>query len=239
MNEKTGFIFYIDILGYKNILSRNTVKDDEHMRNILNRFTQIFSRLDFVLGYGAKFDKNKWLKKCFSDNFLFLYESEENNLDNLMIFQAVASQIQHQFLLEGILTRGAISYGTIHYNDDIVYGLDLIKVVVMEENHREPSVIVDERFQSLMENHNLEFRKTIDLFFTHAESELDFENCVAGIKRYLEYLNESNVDERVLDKIKWVIDRLNDYFGKEQKTYYELKCETKYSLVEKKEGEIQ
>lgn len=107
----------------------------------------------------------------------------------------------------------------------------------MEGDHREPSVVVDERFKTLVESNDMEFMNAINLFSTHANSKLDFEDCVAGIKLYLEYLNRSNVDERVLAKIKWVIERLNDYFGKEQKTYYELKCETKYSLVEKKEGE--
>lgn len=236
MKKKTGFILYIDILGYKDMLNKHTPKDDERMQDILNQFTQTFSKINFSLYFGSSYDKSKLFKKFFSDNFLFLYESEENNFENFMNFQGAASQIQHQFLLVGILTRGAITYGTLRYNDDIVYGLDLIKAVEMEENHREPSVVIDKRFKPLVESHNSKFRDTIELFSTHANSKLDFENCVIGINRYLEYLNKSNVDDRVLAKINWVIERLNNYFGNEQKTYYELKCETKYSLVQKKEG---
>lgn len=239
MNKKTGFILYIDLLGYKDMLNKYTPQDDERMQDILNQFTQTFANINFLLYFGSSYDESKLFKKFFSDNFLFLYESEENNFENFMNFQGAASQIQYQFLKVGILTRGAITYGTLYHNDDIVYGLDLIKAVEMEGNHREPSVIVDERFKTLVESHNMEFANTIKLFSTHADSEWDFEDCVVGIKKYLEYLNKSNADERVLAKIKWVIDRLNDYFGKEQKIYYELKCETKYSLVEKKEGGVQ
>lgn len=239
MDKKTGFILYIDLLGYKDMLNKHTPQDDERMQDILNQFTQTFSKINFSLYFGDSYDKSKLFKKFFSDNFLFLYESEENNFKNLTNFQGAASHIQYQFLKVGILTRGAITYGTLYYNDDIVYGLDLIKAVEMEGNHREPSVVVDERFKTLVESHNIEFMNTIKLFSTHADSKPDFDDCVAGIENYLEYLNKSNADEQVLAKIKWVIDQLNDYFGKEQKTYYELKGETKYSLVEKKEGEIQ
>lgn len=238
MKEKTGFILYIDILGYKDMLRKNTVEGDERIQKILNQFTQTFSKIDFSLCFGQGYDENKLFRKFFSDNFLFLYESEENNFNDFMNFQGVASQIQYQFLLVGILTRGALTYGKIYYNDDIIYGLDLIKAVEMEENHREPSVVVDRRFKPLVEHNTLEFCDTIDLFCTHAESKPDFEDCVNGIRRYIENLNKSNVSEQALAKIKWVIKELNDYFGAKQKVCYELKNDFKYSLVAKKEGEI-
>lgn len=79
MDKKTGFILYIDLLGYKDMLNKHTPQDDERMQDILNQFTQTFSKINFSLYFGSSYDKSKLFKKFFSDNFLFLYESEENN----------------------------------------------------------------------------------------------------------------------------------------------------------------
>ena len=71
MNKKTGFIFYIDLLGYKDMLDKHTPKNDERMQGILNQFTQTFANINFPLYFGSSYDKSKLFKKFFSDNFLF------------------------------------------------------------------------------------------------------------------------------------------------------------------------
>ncbi len=234
MKRKTGFILYIDILGYKDML--NSKENDKRLQNILDRFTDIFSKLNFAFAFGQNYDECKLLKKFFSDNFLFLYEASKDNFMDFSCFKCVASQIQYQFLLAGILTRGSITYGTIYYNDDIVYGVDLIKAVELEKNHKEPSVKINSSFRALSENNHEEFTDTVDLFCVHPNSKLDYDDCVNGISKYIENLDYRYVDERVLYKINWIIERLNDYFGKDQNIKYVLTCDYKYSLVAVKEG---
>ena len=233
MKEKSGFLLYIDLLGYKDILNKNNSEEDERLKSVLKHITEVYLNLNFTLAFGQCYNKKKMFQRFFSDNFLFVYESDRENISDLRNLMFVASYIQYQFLLTGILTRGAITYGTIYYTDNLVYGLDLIKVVEMEQSHKEPSVVVDNQFRTLFENDKMIFTNTVDLFMVQPSSAPDLNGCIEGIKKYINNLNKSYVDGPVLDKINWVIEKVNDYFGKKQKVQYELKSETKYFLVEK------
>ena len=233
MKEKSGFLLYIDLLGYKDILNKNNSEEDERLKSVLKHITEVYLNLNFTLAFGQCYNKKKMFQRFFSDNFLFVYESDRENISDLRNLMFVASYIQYQFLLTGILTRGAITYGTIYYTDNLVYGLDLIKVVEMEQSHKEPSVVVDDQFRTLFENDKMIFTNTVDLFMVQPSSAPDLNGCIESIKKYINNLNKSYVDGHVLDKINWVIEKVNDYFGKKQKVQYELKSETKYFLVEK------
>lgn len=229
MNSITGFILYIDILGYKNLLRNNTQNDNERVKSLLESFTSIYTNLNFALGFGASFDESKLFKRYFSDNFLFVYESEKGSFCNLLTIQSIASQIQSQFLYCGILTRGSITYGTIDYSNDIVYGIDLIKAVELE-SHPEPSVVVDENLKDVLINYNCEYKKHNSLFFVQGDSELDLQDVKNGIEKYLVELNKICPDQKIIDKISWIVEQTNDYFSS-TKSHYSLAVSSQVELV--------
>lgn len=219
MNSIKGFILYIDILGYKELLRNNENQDHTRTKELLEQFTEIYSTLNFALGFGAYFNKSKLFKRFFSDNFLFVYEAANDDATSLATIQSIASQIQTQFLLVGMLTRGSITYGEIFYNDEIVYGCDLIKAVEFE-NHPEPSIIVDKVLENVLIAKGYEYSEHNCIFSVQPNSSLDCDEIIKGIKKYLLSLNKTNPSEKIIDKIRWIIEQLNKYFVVLGKEYY-------------------
>ena len=236
MKKKKGYILYFDIIGYKSLLKHNTEQENDEIANLLDSFSNFYSKSNVVMGFGAKFYPEKLIIKSFSDNFLFVYESQKDDVLELVNFQWIASLIQYQFLCVGILTRGSITYGTIFYNEHIVFGQDLIKAVEFEENHKTPSIVVDESLKSVFANSGFEFKNEIELFNVHANSTLDYRDCVKGLEKYVERLNRISVDGKILEKANYVIEKLNDYFEQEQKTKCYLRHNTKYYIELESEG---
>ena len=219
MKSIKGFILYFDILGYKELLRHNENKDHTRTKELLKQFTKIYSTLNFSLGFGADFNKSKLFKRFFSDNFLFVYEADNDDAKSLAIIQSIASQVQTQFLFVGMLTRGSITYGEIFYNDEIVYGCDLIKAVEFE-NHPEPSIIVDKALENVLIAKGYEYSEHNSMFFVQPNSQLDCDEIIKGIKKYLLSLNKTNPTEKTINKIKWVIEQLNKHFSALGKEYY-------------------
>lgn len=141
-----------------------------------------------------------------------MYESEKSDYLNLLTMQGIASQIQYQFLCCGMLTRGSLTYGEIEFSDDIVFGCDLIKAVELE-NHPEPSVIVDEGLKEVLVDNKCDYIKHNSLFNVHGNSELDRQDVIKGINKYLVELNKIKPDKKLCEKISWVVDRMNEHFS--------------------------
>ena len=229
MNKKTGFILYFDILGYKNIVNGATKEEDERLKYILDLYSEKQGTLNFSFVFSSEYIKNKkrLFMKCFSDNFLFLYENrpfsecttpklKENYYLTLLNMIGTAQMIQSQFLEEGILTRGSLSFGELFYNSKIVYGKSLVKAVILEEGHREPSIAIDEFFSSIADPTFYTYSPFVNPFIYQSNSEADHFVIVGGIKKYLQTLSLENCSQEdkdyILRKIKWIIDKMNKHF---------------------------
>lgn len=237
MNKKKGFILYFDILGYKEILKHNSEDENDRIAEIIHHFSDYYSKSNFALGYGSEFDNKKLFVRSFSDNFLFVYELEKDDFIGLAILQLVATRIQYQFLTVGLLTRGSITYGEILENDNIVFGLDLIHAVELEEGHRMPSIVVDPSLKYIFDGKEINYKEEVELFDAWPTSKLDYEDCVKCIECCLDQINKTYADTSVLNKIEWVINKLNTYFEKDQKTKYTLVVDYKCYL-EKQESKL-
>ena len=245
MKEIEGFILYIDILGYSNLLKNYPDEGNvtnKKIKDLLDTFLKVYVNLDFRYCFGQKYDETKLLKRYFSENFLFVYEStkeEETDIraEKIRAMKGIASQIQSQFLYNGLLTRGSITYGTIFYTDDIVFGYDLIKAVELEENHTEPSVLIDDNVLKILKNN--EKSKHNPLFCVHGHSKPDFDDVIRGIEKYLEELNKNYFDINVYNKIEWVVNQMNTYFKDvidKSNCKYKLQYSSIVELIKEQEG---
>ena len=249
MKEEEGFILYFDILGYKNIVNSATPEIDERLRYILDLYSERQGRLNFDFVFNEKYinNKEKLMMRCFSDNFLFLYENrnyeecdtEKKRINYFLTLNnmiCVASMIQRQFIEKGILTRGSISFGKINYNSKIIYGKSLIKAVELEEGHEEPSIVVDNYFKSIEDKQLYLYEKMVSPFDCHKNSSLDHYEIVCGIKKYLSTLDLSNCSDEdknhILKKIKWLIDKMNEHFAYNGVKKYTISND--YKLIELK-----
>lgn len=212
MKKIKGYILYIDLLGYKNLLRNNSEKENERIKRILEEFTEIYTSLDFRCIFGEEFDESRVLKRYFSDNFIFVYKSEKEDFMVLKRMQTLASHIQNQFINCGLLVRGSLLYGEIEYSAEIVFGVDLIRAVELE-NHAEPSILIDKELKSIFDENGCEFHEHNDLFSVKETSEADRKEIVDGINKCIENLNRTNIaDQKIYDKIAWLIDKTNEYF---------------------------
>lgn len=244
MHNKKGFILYFDILGYKNLINPMAKESKKRLKFILDNFSERQCWLNFVFNFGDGLIKNKekLFMKSFSDNFLFLYESIDFNecnteskkinyyltLNNIM---CVASMIQSQFLEQGILIRGSISFGEIAYNTSIIYGKDLVNAIELEEGHSEPSIVLDNYFKTIADNKMFSYRNSVSPFHYHNTSSHDHKEIIKGINTYLSYLDLSTATiedkEHILEKINWIIEAMNNYFVYKNVVKYELSKDLK------------
>lgn len=242
MKEKEGFILYFDILGYKNIVNSATSEIDGRLKYILDLYSEKQGYLNFAFVFN---NKEKLMMRCFSDNFLFLYENrnyeecdtEKKRINYFLTLNnmiCVASMIQRQFIEKGILTRSSISFGKISYNSKIIYGKSLIKAVELEEGHEEPSIVVDNYFKSIEDKQLYLYEEMVSPFDCHRNSSLDHDEIVCGIKKYLSTLDLSNCSDEdknhILKKIKWLIDKMIEYFVYKDVKKYTISND--YKLIE-------
>ena len=226
---KKGFILYFDIIGYKNIVNSSSNRSDERFKYILDLYSEKQGKLNFAFVFNSDYIKNKdkLLMRCFSDNFLFLYENRSfsecttqvtiaNYYHTLSRMISVAQMIQSQFLEQGILTRGSITFGELFYNSKIIYGKSLINAVVLEENHPEPSIILDPFFSSIANPNSFTYTSFVNPFMYHRDSEADHYAILGGIKKYLQTLSLDDCSQEdknhILYKINWIIDKMNEHF---------------------------
>jgi len=146
---KPHFIAYIDVLGYKSIFEGKTPFIQFYNTNRFVKWTKketpaLFSKLlsDFIaLSKNLSGTLDAGIKqKIFSDNFLFC---TEENWEDLLAFVSI---LQSFFVEEGILVRGALFYGDLHYSDESINGLGLIGAVDAEKRARYPRIVVDGSF---------------------------------------------------------------------------------------------
>ena len=143
-------IAFIDILGFKNLvnLSENNETDFIKIQNILNRFTLLKQKETWVdsriLMEVEEDAQRKELSdfyiddmvhcSCFSDSVIIAIEASKNINERCSALIALLSQISTELLREGILVRGAISYGNLYVNkvSDIYFGTALNKSYTLE-----------------------------------------------------------------------------------------------------------
>ena len=250
---KHGFILYFDIMGYKSIVNGSDNGSDERFKYILDLYSEKQGKLNFSFVFSNEYIKNKdrLLMRCFSDNFLFLYENrpfsecttqvtKANYYQTLSSMIGVAQMIQSQFLEQGILTRGSITFGELFYNSKIIYGKSLINAVVLEEGHPEPSIVLDPVFSSIANQNEFTYTPFVNPFMYHRNSEADHYAIVGGVKKYLQSLSLDDCSQEekdhILYKINWMIDRMNEHFQYSgSKQYYLEGKRLKERIVQQRE----
>ena len=223
-------------MGYKSIVNGSDNGSDERFKYILDLYSEKQGKLNFSFVFSNEYIKNKdrLLMRCFSDNFLFLYENrpfsecttqvtKANYYQTLSSMIGVAQMIQSQFLEQGILTRGSITFGELFYNSKIIYGKSLINAVVLEEGHPEPSIVLDPVFSSIANQNEFTYTPFVNPFMYHRNSEA-LDDCSQEEK------------DHILYKINWMIDRMNEHFQYSgSKQYYLEGKRLKERIVQQRE----
>lgn len=212
-NYKTSnhIIAYLDILGAKDMICNDNNFD---FLNHLNMFME-----DAIEESGGGiFPKEEGIYiKIFSDNILLAIESKENDENKEQkiqkLFNTVAN-IYNEILRYGYLMRGAIVEGEFFHNDIIVYGKGLVEAVQLEENvAKYPRILV-----------KIEVNNPNNLYYLMKDSDgevfLNIFGLCEGVDdatfkiNILELLKKYKNNEKIKEKIMWIINYFNSWFTK-------------------------
>lgn len=212
-NYKTSnhIIAYLDILGAKDMICND---NDFDFLNHLNMFME-----DAIAESGGGIfpkEENIYIK-IFSDNVLLAIELKEDDEQRehkmAMLFNTVAN-IYNEILRYGYLMRGAIVEGEFFHNDIIVYGKGLVEAVQLEENiAKYPRIMVKTKVNEANSWHYL--MKNSD-----GEAFLNIFGLCEGVDdatfkiNLLELLKKYKNNEKIKEKIMWMINYFNSWFTK-------------------------
>lgn len=204
-------IAYLDILGATDLICND---NDFSFLNHLNMFME-----DAIeeSGGGIFPKKEKIFVKIFSDNILLAIELKENDEEKdhkmTVLFNTIAN-IYNEILRYGYLLRGAIVEGEFFYNDIIVYGKGLVEAVQLEEKVADvPRILVRTKVSEPNSYYYLMQDKDNELFLNIFHLCDTFDD-VAFKYNLLEMLRKHKSDEKIKNKIMWMINYFNSWFTK-------------------------
>ena len=212
-NYKTSnhIIAYLDILGAKDMICNDNNFD---FLNHLNMFME-----DAIEESGGGiFPKEEEIYiKIFSDNILLAIELKENDeqKDNKIatLFNTVAN-IYNEILRYGYLIRGAIVEGEFFHNDIIVYGKSLVEAVQLEENvAKYPRILVKTEVNTPNNLYYLMKDNDGEVFLNVFHLCNTFDDVAFKIN-LLELLKKHKNNEKIKEKIMWMVKYFNFWFTK-------------------------
>lgn len=215
MNYDDRIVCFIDILSFKNIINATVNSENKDIKSEIENVNDVLLLARDVLDIDVpcKISKSKVVTQ-FSDSIVISFNVEEES----EIFYTL-TEILHlimNFVKNGILIRGGISYGKLIHNEKIVFGPGLISAYEMESKAAlYPRVILD---KSIIE---------IAKFFhsKHADPDIEEEFLMEMVTMdtddmyYIDYIEKakSELDEPELempsyiDCLKAIIDSNKNY----------------------------
>lgn len=211
LHKNIGFILYIDILGYSEIIKSGDTVDINNLRNFIISLQPEYLPLSHLFD---DCDKNLFHIKYFSDNIFIFYQSVNFSLSVFIGMCYLANYIQSIGISDGFLTRGSLSFDEVEYNKKILFGESIIDITEAEKLNLSPSICLSPKLKNIIEKCNL--TNKYDLlspfgYFRRVEEKQDL--CLMGINKMIDRLNKTkNIDESIIKKYDWLIKEFNRYF---------------------------
>ena len=221
VNYTEKIVAFIDILGFKNIVSSS-----------LLQFPEVHKCLNYALKEMKHIEKQEKNTKSdlevsmFSDSIVLSAEKE-----NLFSLVWTVGWLQAKLLCVGILMRGGISFGLLHHRDGILYGEGFLSAINLEKKAAiYPRIVISER---LMEKYKSLQSKWIEKDFDGFSFVNPFQfNAVVGgacelaadgndpremyfeeVRSYLIKGRDAITEEHDLAKYRWMIKYFNIAVG--------------------------
>ncbi len=155
-----------------------------------------------------------WIHKTFSDNIILgcpIYFPHLGESEWWMTISQIA-QYQLTMVLGGFFIRGALSFGPLYIDDEMIFGLSLIEAVDLEKKAKYPRIVISSTAMDIV-------KEQMNFYANHRESPHNAELLVGDDDQcFIDYLSVGE-DERtrandalILERHKAVIVRnLNQY----------------------------
>lgn len=212
LHARNGYLLYIDIIGYSEIVTSNNYGDIDKLEELLLSFQPKF--LSKNLKIDSK-DANRFNINYFGDSILIFYDCIQDNIEAFKTICEIANYIQSKAIENGFMTRGVIIYGEHKYNKHIKFGKSLVDVNRLEKYNLSPSVCLSPELKKFAKKNNVDcnanFLSPFGLF-DHKNNK-DRAKCFEGLTKIVDRLtNKEYVDDKDAKKVEWLIDEYNRYF---------------------------
>jgi hypothetical protein len=112
------YIAFIDILGFRQLVQRST-SEKFLVKTIVNALSGLNNSTGIIRSIS------------FSDSIIMSAPETQHGLRVLLMY---AGNLQRDFLLEGILTRGSIVLGPVYHEDTIAFGPAVVEAYELEQH---------------------------------------------------------------------------------------------------------
>ena len=221
----TYIVAFIDVLG--------TTK--KVLKNTQDALEELWMLNHDIFKVAAEYDK-EYGKECvirsFSDNYLLALETSNETMpkDIEHIFNIVGNVFNFCLRMHSILLRGAIEIGELHIDENIVIGKALIDAYQTETKMAiYPRIIVSDHLVRMFHSDVENFCAVYDLtkpifqdfdmlwclnpllFCAETTEKRSISSFQVGMATLLYKARKDN-DKKVLTKLKWLINYVNQYY---------------------------
>lgn len=203
MNYEDRFVLFLDILGFKSIIDKTIEKDIENKQAIETLYNNLDEIRSFLIQRLKEhksliYKDNKSVQVTqFSDSIIISFESDKNA--TLLILIRTIQELLIKLVNNGLLCRGAISFGKLIHNDKIIFGPALNDAYETETKAAiYPRIVLDKSIIALGKSSKLKASQ----FGEREEVILEFLAKDSDEKYYIDYFSKSVYDYEYVTNIQ-------------------------------------
>lgn len=188
MNYENRIVLFLDILGFRGIIDKTVVKNDDNTSAIVDLYNKLEEVREFLssrLKQREIYNNINFSLKVtqFSDSIIISFINDDNT--TLLKLIRTIQELIINFVNSGMLCRGAISYGKLIHDNRIIFGPALNDAYETETKAAMyPRIILDKSIIELNKN-----QRQISLF----EDEMSKEKMILG------YLSKDTDEKYYID----------------------------------------
>lgn len=235
--EECPYIAFIDILGFSNYVLHTDPKE------VAKIFDEIIAIRE-ALGKDKIFHENVSIQNKYNDlsastymhimsDSIVLAVPKDNDY-SLLFLVMWAKRIQSVLLKKFLQCRGGISTGYFYANGEIIFGAGLVFAHNLEQKTKYAMIVVDSRIVIDKNTRNFLVPPTNDdeLYYIDYLNDLELQS----IRKISEHFkNEKPNNDKVLEKLDWIIKSLeNAAEKKEEQEYNAITQEEYYESLQNK-----
>lgn len=224
--ENKRIVLFIDLLGFKNFVTKNEQNDLERIKSVLDDFQKsLLSQRVYEHLQIGEIEKNI---SIFSDSVIISIEDKSPDQKYLgEIIEDIAQQIfecQISLFEHAILIRGGLTLGNIYHEKDMCFGTAQIKAYELESKYAVyPRILIDiEIINFLKKKRGKNFSRLEDNFISKDDTDFYFIDYAKQVKYYEESKNSFAGFKKLNGK-------------KSRKIYYSKKLKIQLSKIISKE----
>lgn len=188
MKYENRVVLFLDILGFKELVDRTTDKDNNDNEIAIEKLYQI---LNYVNEYKQENLEKDRIVTQFSDTLVISFSEKLSSRLQLLFYQI--SILVTRLINEGILCRGAISYGKLIHTNDIIFGPALIDAYLTElKAAMYPRIILDKSILDIARksmNYHIEKGDRDSILEIHLNQDFDDKYFIDYFEKSTEIFN--------------------------------------------------